>query len=381
MKFSFLSSLSELLQSFNSSSTDKVEEKLLSKKEIEGLNQSLKVVKGQHSPLVITSEFERKIIEDIKREIKINNKNNVTRTSAYFKYFVNNKELHWAFLAHMVSRNGGYYMTDIKSFFLDDLIPLKDRDKYFLFLEQCNSYIFQDAFPQLLLYEYSKKYSRSLFHLLKAFHVSSFMYPFWELFLSEKNSQVITIAMIINEQKMIERRIIEGIYHSKTILDELPFLLQEELGFTTVLFPYKWTKKKTTYRLCGQVIKGFAKVEERIQTGKRLYRILFSEGANKTSYQFAEQTKHSGSRADYWDWLFSDTTGKDSKLYSPRLEEAWPNMPTQLKQKSDWYDKEKSEITEFFYSLPIMTDIDLTHSVLKQYSILASLDHLVKKLF
>ena len=64
-------------------------------------------------PVVITQK-ERKLIRNIQHNTKRLNKNNITRTKAYLSFFKDHEEIQWAFLAHMVSRNGGYNMTDLK---------------------------------------------------------------------------------------------------------------------------------------------------------------------------------------------------------------------------------------------------------------------------
>ncbi|WP_440177084.1 DUF2515 family protein, partial [Bacillus subtilis] len=47
------------------------------------------------------------ILEEIKTLTQENNRSNITRTAAYLECYEQYPELHWALLAHMVSRNGG----------------------------------------------------------------------------------------------------------------------------------------------------------------------------------------------------------------------------------------------------------------------------------
>lgn len=121
------------------------------------------------------NEEELALIERIRAETAAANRNNVTRTEAYRIFVFPHSELHWALLAHMVSRNGGWNMTDLQGEWLPWLLNSEQRLAVFRFLEQANALIFQDAYPQLLLYERSRREGRSLFHLLPAFGVSSFM--------------------------------------------------------------------------------------------------------------------------------------------------------------------------------------------------------------
>lgn len=85
--------------------------------------------------------------KSIRTETAVLNRNNITRTQAYLAFYNRNPEIHWAFLAHMVSRNGGYHMTDLKSSNMTHLLDRAERQKFFLFLERANSAIFADAFP------------------------------------------------------------------------------------------------------------------------------------------------------------------------------------------------------------------------------------------
>ncbi|WP_212982334.1 DUF2515 family protein, partial [Bacillus paramobilis] len=56
---------------------------------------------------------EQLIINKIKIQTEQLNKNNVTRTRAYYQFYIQYPEIHWALLGHMVSRNGGWNMTDL----------------------------------------------------------------------------------------------------------------------------------------------------------------------------------------------------------------------------------------------------------------------------
>lgn len=75
----------------------------------------------------------------------------------------------------MVSRNAGYCMTDLKGVWFQKLLDEKTRKALFLTYEDANWLIFSDAYPQLMIYEWSKTAGKPLFHLLDAFYVSAFM--------------------------------------------------------------------------------------------------------------------------------------------------------------------------------------------------------------
>ena len=90
-------------------------------------------------------------------------------------FYIRHPEIHWVFLAHMVSRNAGWNMTDLKGGFLTKLLMKKESQAFFDFLERGNWLIFQDAYPQLLVYEESKRNKTNLLYLLPHLHISYFM--------------------------------------------------------------------------------------------------------------------------------------------------------------------------------------------------------------
>ena len=90
---------------------------------------------------------EQLIINKIKIQTEQLNKNNVTRTRAYYQFYIQYPEIHWALLGHMVSRNGGWNMTDLKGIYIREFYQRK-INSYFFFLEKGNWLIFQDVYPQ-----------------------------------------------------------------------------------------------------------------------------------------------------------------------------------------------------------------------------------------
>lgn len=301
---------------------------------------------------------ERKLIEDIKLKTRLLCRNNVTRTAAYLSVFQEHPELHWALLAHMVSRNGGWSMTDLKGELLPRMLPESMRELLFDMLETANAFIFGDAFPQLLLYQESIRRGRPLFFLLPAFHVSTFMRPVWELFWETRSSVPLTIALIVNEQNYIEGRVARDPKFADGVLNTVAFQAQSALQLNQVFIPYggRGPTASARQRIAGGVLANFGSLEERIEFGKKLYAILFGipevrEGARR----FAQATPHSGSRADYWPELFASVRREApspayklkmegtellpgaAPFYSPRLADAWKNRPLREPERSDWF--------------------------------------------
>ncbi|AJY77882.1 hypothetical protein VN24_20315 [Paenibacillus beijingensis] len=318
------------------------------------------------------------LIERIRGEIVRHNRNNVTRTEAYRELYARRPELHWALLAHMVSRNSGWNMTDLQGEWLPRLLDNGKRKAVFGMLERANALIFQDAYPQLLLYEAGLKAERSLFHLLPAFGVSAFMRPVWEQFARTGDAVPLTVALIVNEQHYIEHRIIGDSYYRKKVLGTLFFGVQALLQLNQVVFPYGKEEDGRT-QLAGLVMENFSNLRERIEFGKRLYALLFGvPGVSAGVLRFVRSVRHTGSRADYAPELFepvrSGLPGKTysgrieagrlkagaQRLYSPPLESAWPDRPVDPPEPGDWFGT-AAEVLPYFRALPLPESFEMTN--------------------
>ncbi|MBY6274211.1 MULTISPECIES: DUF2515 domain-containing protein [Geobacillus] len=301
------------------------------------------------------SAEEKSIVAAIRRKTAEHNRNNVTRTAAYLAFFERHREIHWAFLAHLVSRNGGWNMTDLRGGLLPFLLPEQIIAPLFLFLERANALIFHDAYPQLLLYEESKRRETPLFHLLPALAVSSFMKPMWEHFWETGNAALLTVALIINEQQYIQLRVIEHPFFRTRVLSSWPFIVEQWLGFNDVLIPYA---KGRRVALAGTTVRDFADVHHRIHIGKTLYSLLlFDARLFRGACRFARCVPHSGSRADFWPQSFAETPD-GRRFYSPRLEEAWPDLAHPFHDHRDWFTDEA--IMQTLETLPLPASGDMT---------------------
>ena len=298
------------------------------------------------------SEEERKIIHEIKEKTEALNINNITRTKAYLDFYKKHPEIEWAFLAHMVSRNGGWSMTDLKAELLTRLLTKKEISSFFSFLERGNWLIFNDAYPQLLLYEESLKRKKPLFRLLPHFDVSIFIETVWDYYWKASNSSLLTIGLIINEQNYIENRIIQSQKYIKDVFSTLEFEIQDFLSFNQILFPYI---DYGMTKLAGQTVNQFESLHERIQLGKRLYAILFDKEVLKKVEEWAMAHPHTGSRKDYWPDIFNDVHEGipgikyhiklsscklkfgARRIYSPSLKDVWKNVKHPEAEDGEWF--------------------------------------------
>ncbi|MBS4198720.1 DUF2515 family protein [Bacillus sp. FJAT-49732] len=302
--------------------------------------------------MFLTSE-EKQILQNIRLQTARWNINNVTRTKAYLDFFCSYSDIQWAFLGHMVSRNGGWNMTDLKGDLISKLMNDETKNVFFSFLERGNWLIFQDAFPQFLLYAECVRRNKNLFYLLPYLNVSLFMQVIWEYYWRFRDRYVLAIAQVINEQSYLEHRIIHSPKYKDKVLNSFQFVLQDFLSVNHILFPFYNGNKIT---LLGQTLQQFDSLHERIMLGKRLYRILFHHSDQyEKFYHWATSNPHTGSRKDYWKNVFNDVNegvpGKYSrrlkecqvkkgepKLYSPILRIAWENVKHPEAELGDWYN-------------------------------------------
>lgn len=312
--------------------------------------------------MVSLSKEEWGIIRQIQLQTEEWNKNNVTRTKAYLDFYQHHPEVHWAFLGHMVSRNGGWSMTDLKGELLTRLLSNKEKRSFFSFLERGNWLIFQDAYCQFLLYHESLKRNKPLFYLFPFFNISIFMETIWNYFWTSHNPAILAIALIINEQSYLETRVVQNPLYKNEVFNKLPFKLQDSLSFNHILFPYM---KNGVLHLAGQTLHHFGSVHERILLGKRLYAILFKNVDILTSAEkWANDHPHTGSRKDYWPHIFNNIhegiPGKPNqirlkscslrpgarRIYSPSLENVWKNVRHVEAEEGDWF--EDLQVMDYF---------------------------------
>ncbi|WP_246427623.1 DUF2515 family protein [Paenibacillus phyllosphaerae] len=325
------------------------------------------------------SAWELALIERIKQETRVANRNNVTRTEAYRTLYLRRPELHWALLAHMVSRNGGYNMTDLKGELLPRLLGEPEREKIFQLLEHANSFIFGDAYPQLLLFDIACKEGRELTHLLPAFGVSRFMGPAWAHYWQRRDQVALTVALIVNEQHYIEQRIVQHPYYRSQVLDTPAFLMQAPLQLNAVVMPYgPLTDGKM--QLAGLILENFSSIHERIEFGKRLYALIFGiPTLHKGVHQFMKAVRHTGSRTDFAPHLFTMRKPEASPrrykqklegcriirgrtpFYSPELGAAWADRKLEAPELGEWYEG-FHQVEVYFKELPLPDVFEMTEA-------------------
>ncbi len=261
----------------------------------------------------------------------IQNVNNPTRTNFYLHYWEWHKEVSWSLLAHLVSRNAGYQMTDLYRYkslsSLGGVVipgpPVVSGvfDDLFGFLEAGNFLIFRDVFPQLAAYAWSKRllqngqgdHSTAIFGLLSdpAFDVDPGVIVEWLEFFAIARSTLdpsgstpspffagypnpathpavrrMSLVLIVNEQCHIEPHLVNPLPTRPSPLGQLhqpiSYLLSVMAYFklTVVAFPSAGVTGGTTASsLPLHYVGNFTKVEDRIETGRQLYHGAFEVGS------------------------------------------------------------------------------------------------------
>lgn len=305
-----------------------------------------------------SADADSAILAWVQEETARMNRNNVTRTYAYHRIYSRHPELHWAFLAHMVSRNTGWNMTDLKGDLVPRLIGGRQIEALFQMMERANALIFQDAYPQLLLYQEGKRRGRKLAFLLERLPVSSFMPPLWEDFAETGDPVPLAIGLIVNEQNFIQGRVAENPFFVKEVLDQPFFRADSFLHVNQMLFPYH-SQSEGRIRLAGLTFEDFPDLNERIRFGRKLYALLFGVAdVHQGCRSFADKVPHTGSRADYWPHVFTaakqtppslretEASGAAPLHYSPTLAAVWPNRPVEPTVPADWF-RDMSALAHF----------------------------------
>ena len=269
-------------------------------------------------------------IHYIKDQTEKHNIDNVSTTKAYLEFYERYPDIQWAFLASFVSRNAGWNMTDLSTETYQNLLSKQELKSLYLTYESTNWYIFQDAYPQLLIYHLSVEQNRPMFFLLKYFHVSSFMEEMWYEFFKNKDLNQLMYAQIINEQNLIQHPIIENEPYRKKVFRRIPYHLQSIFNLNAVLLP------TLNGELYGDFVPRFKQVTKRIQFGKKIASILFEQDHYPLFKAFSDQVEVTGSRMEYEQFLF------EKRIETPTLDQTFSDTKHYLfERRTDWFDRKR----------------------------------------
>jgi hypothetical protein len=235
------------------------------------------------------------------------NRDNVSRTTSYLELYAlcraHGVELPWVLMAHLVSRNAGYLMTDLAAERASALFTREARTDLFLFLERANYLIFDDAWEHVAHHALGR--TRAL-----GSRTPRFVREAWARYEAAAEGGVtaaleraLVLDLVTNEQNLIEHRVV---HHPRFERARAMVAFFEEAGSDGPV-----TLPLTTARIR---VGTFADLDKRIEAGRRIFdEVLAPREGRDAIFAWAAATEHTGSRAAYKEGASSRT-----------LREAWP---------------------------------------------------------
>ncbi|HTJ45889.1 MAG TPA: DUF2515 family protein [Kofleriaceae bacterium] len=229
-------------------------------------------------------------------ELDVRNEDNVSRTAAYLELYTHLRaqdlDLPWVLMAHLVSRNAGYLMSDLAR--QVERMPLMKSaiENLFALLERANWLIFHDAWWHLGCHLLGRPLERP--------RVPEFMIEAWARRSSERE---LVLDLVHNEQHLIEHR---AVHHPDLAEGARLLAMIEQSGREKPLvFPIPDAPSIS--------VGGFADLSKRIDTGRRIYdQVLADRDRRDALWAWARAHPHTGSREVYG--------GKPG----PTIRAAWP---------------------------------------------------------
>jgi hypothetical protein len=222
------------------------------------------------------------------------NRDNVSRTTSYLELYglarEHDIEMPWVLMAHLVSRNAGYLMTDLGVALREpDNVFTEDATReLFCFLERANFLIFRDAWHHLLHHLMGRTSALGD-------ETPRFMRDAWlryEMMMGLVDSALersLVLDLVNNEQNLIEMRVV---HHPRFDRARAMVAFFEGVGREApIVLPI------TAERI---VVGGFAKLERRIDTGRRIFDTVLADRARRDEiFAWAKERPHTGSRSVY----------------------------------------------------------------------------------
>ena len=253
-------------------------------------------------------------LERFAGELEERNRDNVSRTESYLELYAWTRahppELPWVLMAHLVSRNAGYMMTEIATRLPESPDPSLARmaENLFLLLERGNFLIFHDAWHHVT------RFLRGGASSLAAPRTPAFMVEAWRRYeqaltahgATPEVERALVLDLVHNEQHFIEQRVV---HHADYVPGAGLLALVEAGGREKPLvFPCAAASGEPEIRV-GE----FASLPRRIEAGRRIFDEVVRDRARRDAmFAWAMAHPHTGSRAVYGGRL------------GPGVREAWP---------------------------------------------------------
>ncbi|MBA3542700.1 MAG: DUF2515 family protein [Deltaproteobacteria bacterium] len=241
------------------------------------------------------TDADRERLHDFRASLDERNVDNVARTASYLELYAwtrrNPPDLPWIFMAHLVSRNAGYLMTDVARRIAAATDPmLADAMRnLFVLLERANFLIFHDAWHHVCAHLAGDTAS------LAPPRTPAFMCDAWRRYEaagapSPARERALVLDLVHNEQHLIEHR---AVHHPELAPGlRLLFLIEATGKERPLVFPWPDATPPPEIR-AGK----FAVVERRIATGTEIFdRVLADHARRAAMFDWARAHPHTGSR-------------------------------------------------------------------------------------
>lgn len=233
-------------------------------------------------------------------ELDERNQDNVSRTQSYLESYAYTRahppELPWLLMAHLVSRNAGYFMTDLRRV-IDDRRTAEDAKPIFrnLFhlLERANFLIFWDAWHHVLTHMLGRPLTE---------RTPAFMRAAWARYDRTGDERSLVLDLVHNEQHFIEHR---AAHHPRFAAGLVAVVGFELTGRDRALhFPGVDVDIR---------VGRFRDLGARIQAGRRIFDEVVADRRQRDAlFRWCEAHPHTGARS---------VIGQKHTL---TLREAWP---------------------------------------------------------
>jgi hypothetical protein len=235
------------------------------------------------------------------------NRDNVARTESYLELYALCRaygvELPWILMAHLVSRNAGYLMTDLAKTPAGSFFTREALDELFLFLERANFLIFDDAWHHVV------HHALGGVRQLDA-RTPRFMRDAWGRYELEAAGEItpalersLVLDLVTNEQNLIESRVVHNTRFARARA-MIAFFEDAQVDGAVVL----------PLTLARIRVGAFAQLEKRIDAGRRIFDEVLAERRGRDAiFAWAVAHPHTGSRRTY-----------KSDADTRTLREAWP---------------------------------------------------------
>jgi hypothetical protein len=240
-------------------------------------------------------------------ELEARNADNLTRTESYLRLYGYTRErgpdLPWVLMAHLVSRNTGYLLSDLATRIDErrragDDVSANAMEDLALLLERGNRVIFEDAWRHVIAHVRRREGSNT-----EHAPTTRFMDEAWRRYERDGGERRLVLDLVFNEQNVIERRVVhnERFATGMRLVQLIEMSGREKpIHFPDIGVPLPEIR-----------VGGFGELAKRIEAGRRIFDEVVGPH-REALFEWACAHPHTGSRSAYG--------GK----FTPTIGESWP---------------------------------------------------------